>query len=87
MALVRVFELPSGLAVGYLFGGGRPAIFKEVDWFQDDPAIEGAPSFATAEGRATIEEFIRQKRYFDPNRSYLVMHEEHPMMINYAAPR
>ncbi len=83
--LVRVFELPREFAGGYLFGGSRPAIFAEVDWFRDDPET-GAPSFATPEGRAEIEAFIRGKRYFNPNASYLVLHPEHPMMINYAAP-
>lgn len=83
--LVRVFEMPAEFAAGFLFGGGRPATFTEVDWFRDDPET-GAPDITTTEGRAAWEEFIRQKRYFKPGRSYLILHPVHPFTIDYVAP-
>ena len=36
--------------------------------------------------RMAIAEFIRGKRYFDPDKAYLVLHERHSFTIGYSAP-
>lgn len=82
--LIRVLELPD-FAPGFRFGGKVTATFKDLDWFRDDPET-GAPDFATVEGRAEVEKFVRAKNYFNPERSYLVLHPVHPFTINYKAP-
>lgn len=84
--LVRVFEIPPPTGNSH-FGGGERQIFVEVDWFRDDPnPVIEVPSFDTVEGREAITNFIRGKKYFDPNKAYLVLHPEHPFTIGYSAP-
>lgn len=43
-------------------------------------------AFDTREGRARITDFIKQKRYYDPRKAYLILHPEHPFTIGYSAP-
>ncbi len=40
----------------------------------------------TEEGRAQIADFVKGKRYYDPAKSYLVLHPGHSFTINYSAP-
>ena len=79
--LVRVLEIapPDGK---FCFGGGRPRIFHEQDWFRDDET----DMMETPEGRAQIVEFIKGKNYFNPAKAYLVLHELHTFTIGYSAP-
>jgi hypothetical protein len=83
--LVRVFELPNLRTDGFLFGGGKPFTFIQVDWFRAEPE-QGAPDFSTPEGRTEAEKFIRAKKYFKDGWSYLVLHPTHPFTIDYSAP-
>ena len=75
--LLRIFELPKLPTPIFLFGEGVKHAFREVDWFRDDecPITEEA-------NRATLEQFIRCKRYFKEDHVYLVLHPTHPMIIN-----
>lgn len=88
MALIRVFLMPVSLDTGrYLFSGGEPATFMQVDWFRDDPPPgTELPGVGTPEWRAMLTEFIRIKTYYRPDRAFLVLHPEHPFTINYEAP-
>lgn len=81
MSLIRVFEMPAEFPRGYCFGGGNPTSFQMVDWFRDDLGMMEGES-----GRSELAEFIRGKRYFKPDRAYLVLHERHSFTINYSAP-
>lgn len=79
--LIRVLEIPD-LTAGYLFSGGKPATFIQVDWFRDD----GCPLDGSNDRRADLTAFIKGKRYFREGNSYLVLHPIHPFTINYDAP-
>lgn len=81
MPLIRVLEIPRGDG-NFRFGGGAPQTFVEVDWFRDD----SGPSMDTAEGRERIADFIRKKKYINPDKAYLVLHEAASFTINYKAP-
>lgn len=83
--LVRVFEMPDLTTPGFLFAGGRPHTFVQVDWFRADPE-QGGPDFTTVEGREIVTQFIRAKRYFKPGAAFLVLHPTHPFTIGYTAP-
>ena len=83
--LIRILELPQSFPAGFRFVGPAPITVLEHDWFRDDPDT-GAPDFATPEGRAVAEQFIRGKKYFREDRAYLVLHPKHPFTINYEAP-
>lgn len=83
--LIRVLELPD-FAPGFRFGGQVTATFKDLDWFRDEPRPDDMPEIGTLEWRAYVEKFVRAKRYFDPERAYLVLHPEHSFTINYTAP-
>ena len=78
--LVRVLEIPSPTGE-FHFSGGEAQTFVEVDWFRDDECM-----LSTDEGREQIEVFIRAKNYFDSSKAYLILHQTHPMTINYSAP-
>ncbi len=67
MTFVRVYRMPDKLTNGYCFGSGVPITFLNVDWFE-------AP---IKEGRASLETFIRSKRYFDRKSKFLVQ-SDHP---------
>ena len=84
--LIRVLEIPKSSGE-FCFGGGNPQTWIEVDWFRDDlpPDMPDAPTMATEEGRQMLVEFVKQKRYFDKNKSYLLLHPEHSVTINYEA--
>lgn len=59
--------MPEKLTNGYCFGGGVPITFMNVDWFE-------AP---IAEGRNSLRDFIKGKRYYDPGARFLVQ-SDHP---------
>lgn len=63
--LIYVYELPEKLTDGYCFGGGKPIVFKNVDWFGNG----GMTSTSTVE----IESFIKQKQYYHKDKKYLVI--------------
>jgi len=67
-AFVRVYRLPEKLSDGYCFGGGRPIVFINVDWFEA----------GVSEGRGPLIDFIRTKKYFDPRARFLVIADNHP---------
>lgn len=80
MALIRVLEIPR--SDGYFrFGGGQVQPFVEVDWFRDD----SGPSMSDAEGRGQLEAYIKQKKYFNPLKAYLVLHQDASFTIGYSA--
>lgn len=83
--LYRILELPD-FAPGFRFGGNVTATCKDLDWFRDDPRPDDMPEDGTPEWRAFVEKFIRAKKYFHPDRAYLVLHPIHPFTINYTAP-
>ncbi len=87
MMLIRVLEIaePTG---NFHFGSGEPQTFMEVDWFRDEQPMEpDSPGMMeTEEGRAQIADFVKGKRYYDPAKSYLVLHPGHSFTINYSAP-
>ena len=56
-------------------------MFLEVDWFRDDEYN----MMDTEKGRLQIIDFIKGKRYYTPNKSYLVLHQNHSFTINYSA--
>lgn len=85
----RVFEVPEKFPRGYCFGGGLPATFTMVDWF--NPIIGISQPAVTKEvwrenvGEIEIKivenddlanrmrEFLSQKNYVKPGRTYLVL--------------
>lgn len=79
--LIRVFIIPNDLSVGYLFSGGTPHTFVQVDWFRDDNGWSKTPA-----GRAELKQFIKTKRYYVEGLSYLVLHPTHPFTIGCEAP-
>jgi hypothetical protein len=81
MALIRVLEIPD-LTADFLFSGGKPFTFIQLDWFRDD----GYPIDGTAEKRTHLTEFIKKKGYYKEGRAYLVLHPIHPFVIGYEAP-
>lgn len=90
--LIRVFEMPVSLRTErYLHQGGVAQTFIQVDWFDDSPPDDGLskrfPVVGTAEWQDALSAFIRGKRYYRPDRSFLVLHPEHSFTINYEAPR
>lgn len=83
--LIRVLEIPK--PTGNLhFQKGEVQEFIEVDWFKDDVGpTQKKYLMHTQDGRDTVEEFIRGKKYFDPKKAYLVLHQSHTFTINYTA--
>lgn len=81
MALVRVLEIPA-TAGNFHFAGPEAQPFMEVDWFRDD----NGPSMATPEGRSAIERFIKSKKYYEPTKAYLVLHQDAAFTLGYSAP-
>lgn len=84
----RVFELPLEYPEGYCFGGGRPTIFRMVDWFNPVPRETfggGLPDFDWQGGqceltpekndalRTMLRDFLVAKTYVKPGRQYLVL--------------
>lgn len=81
MSTVHVFEIPEiDKSFPLLFAGGIPVEFKLVDWFQDPSGM-----LETETGRADLEKFIRNKRYFKPGQAYLVLDTSHTFTIGYHA--
>lgn len=81
--LVRVFEVPPPTGE-FLFAGGKDVVFHEVDWFRDDELPAGG--MGTEHGQMIVEEFVKGKRYIDPNKAYLVLAQAGSFTINYIAP-
>ena len=83
--LIRVLEIAKSNGE-FCFGGGNEQVWKEVDWFRDDPPPLGdTQTMDTEEGRAQIIGFIKQKNYYDSSKAYLVLHQNHSVTINYRA--
>lgn len=83
--LIRVLEIPSSSGE-FHFKGPEPQTFLEVDWFQDENPMSDGKMMDTEEGRAQIAEFIKGKNYFNPNKAYIVLHQEHTFTVGYIAP-
>jgi hypothetical protein len=64
--MIYVYRLPEKMSDGYCFGKVVPITFTNVDWFDG----EGYPAGPT---RSDLEAFIKSKRYYDPNRRFLVI--------------
>lgn len=77
--LIRVLEIPKSNGK-FCFGGGNPQTWIEVDWFRDNNRM-----METESGREEIEKFIKHKNYFNPEKSYLVLHQNHTFTIGYFA--
>lgn len=60
---VRVYQLPVKLTDGYCFGGGKPILFLNVDWFE---AI-------VSDGVERLTAFIKGKAYYRPHARFLVL--------------
>jgi hypothetical protein len=69
---VHVYMLPEQLSVGWCFTGGHPIPFRNVDWFDADPA----PS-----ERAALIAFVRKKRYCISGHRYLILGESFAEII------
>jgi hypothetical protein len=86
VSLIRVFEIPVAehMARGFLFGGGKPVAFLQVDWFRDDEHP------LTAETQADYAKFIEPKGYAASARArgaaLLVLSPTHSFTIGYEAP-
>jgi hypothetical protein len=86
MALIRVFEIPPAeqMANSYLFGGGMPVIFTQVDWFRDDEHPLHEASERDYRG------FIAKKRYAESaalrGAALLVLGPRHSFTIGLEAP-
>ena len=78
--LIRVLEI-APCSGKFCHGGGVPTPFIEVDWFRDEDGM-----MAEEEGRKQIADFVKGKKYFDPGKAYLVLHQGHSFTINYSAP-
>lgn len=63
---VRVYRLPQKLTDDYCFGPGVPITFTNVDWFEA----------SLHEPRERLIEWIKGKRYFDPNARFLVLGDD-----------
>ena len=79
---LRVFRLPQEFPSEYCFGGGHPATFVLVDWFNAFPPTdfweEKVKKFNSSDSEYTkrIEElknFIKGKKYFVPIHTYMVL--------------
>ena len=78
--LIRVFEIPN-LKADFLFSRPQQDVFLQVDWFRDD----GMPQVGEAEKREMLTNFIREKKYYNSSKAYLVLHPVSPFTINYEA--
>lgn len=78
--LIRVLEIPASSG-SFHFSGAEKQTFLEVDWLRDETGI-----MDTKEGRNQIADFIRKKSYFNSNKAYLVLHQNHTFTIGYSAP-
>ncbi len=84
MSLIRVLEIPK--PTGNLhFREGEPQTFIEVDWFRDENPLTDDLMMDSEDGRRNITKFIKGKRYFNPDKAYLVLHESHTFTIGYSA--
>lgn len=74
---LRVFKLPDEYPEGYCFGNVEyPVVFKIVDWFNAVSTVDTVVEQSKAEHEEwveTIRNFIKGKKYFNPNFTYMVM--------------
>ena len=66
--MIYVYVLPERLSNGFCFGGPVPIVFGNVDWF-NDVGMLGSPPLT----KEQLSSYIRGKRYYDPERKYLVL--------------
>lgn len=78
MSLIRVFEIPEPTG-NFHFNGGEPVEFVEVDWFVDDGMSE---EWSDEDARQVLRDFVRGKRYYDPRKSYLILHHRFTTVLN-----
>jgi len=78
--LIRILEIPQSSGA-FHFGGPEPQTFNEVDWFRDESGMMDTP-----EGREKIAVFVREKRYYNADKAYLVLHQSNTFTIGYTAP-
>ena len=86
--LIRVLEIPPSTG-NFHFGGGEIQPFIEVDWFRDEGHPDHDADFemmTIQEGRTAVEEMIRRKKYFSPDKAYLVLAQQNTFTIGYSAP-
>ena len=85
----RVFELPAKFPSGFCFGGGIPATFLMVDWFNPvadiaSPAVSKevwkekvgeieSKETTLRELSETLVPWLQQKLYIKPGKKYLVV--------------
>lgn len=74
----RVFELPTAYPADFCFGGGHHVVLRMVDWFNPIPNPDIAMLGSTFpetwdECEQSLREFIAQKPYIKPGRTYLVL--------------
>ena len=79
---LRVLRLPKEFPSDYCFGGGHPATFLLIDWFNafspQDFWEENVKEFpdgdaAYATHVEELKTYIKGKRYFDPDHTFLVL--------------
>jgi hypothetical protein len=78
--LIRVLEIPASSG-RFHFSGGEPQIFVEVDWFRDDEEM-----WRRDDWPEQLTDWLREKKYFNQDRAYLVLHPKRTFTINYEAP-
>jgi hypothetical protein len=75
--LVRVLEIPPSSG-RFHFGGGERQTWIEVDWFRDDDNL-----FLRDDYPEQMTRWLKQKKYYRPDKAYLVLHPLKPFTINY----
>jgi hypothetical protein len=84
---VRVFEIPDNLLTEFIFDGGQDAVFKLVDWFRADDGPHYVQQWRTdAEFETVYTRYVQSRRYYNPNKAYLVMTQGPCFTIGYKAP-
>lgn len=75
MNFCRVFEIPleSEFSTDFLFGGGKPVLFTEVDWFYPIPPPGLNVSYDFDSWQKELIRFIKLKRYRKPDHDYLIL--------------
>ena len=76
--LIRVFELPKTFSSQFLFQNAVNQTFREVDWFQYSDENCDWDKFYNE-----LSKFIKQKIYYNPEKSYLIMSQKYAFTINY----
>ena len=74
--MVYVYRLPTNLADGYAFGGGKPITFQNIDWFNGADGMD----------REMLEAYVRGKSYVKPGQTFLVMSPENDLTFTFTQP-